>query len=116
LIRDDLGQFGRGVIFSAWGKKTMLIVSGRLYLKAGAMKEFLAASKEAVVLARSAAGCRDFVVTPDLIEPDRVNVYEEWDSEEALLDFRGSGPDNDMRSAIVRGEVFRHVISSTGPA
>jgi quinol monooxygenase YgiN len=80
------------------------------------MKEFLASSKEAAALARSAPGCRDFVVAPDPIEPDRVNVYEEWESEKALLDFRASGPDSDMRSAIVQGEVFRHVISSTGPA
>lgn len=94
----------------------MLIVSGRLYLKAGAMDAFLAASKEAVALARKTLGCRDFVMSPDPIEPDRVNIYEEWDSEKALLDFRGSGPDSDMRSVIVRGEVFRHVISSTGPA
>ena len=94
----------------------MLIVSGRLYLKAGAMKEFLAASKQAVALARSAPGCRDFVVAADPIEPDRVNVYEEWESEKALLDFRGSGPNSGMQSAIVRGEVFRHVISSSGPA
>ena len=94
----------------------MLIVSGRLYLKAGAMKEFLAASKQAVALARSAPGCRDFVVAADPIEPDRVNVYEEWESEKALLDFRGSGPNSGMQSAILRGEVFRHVISSSGPA
>jgi len=94
----------------------MLIVSGRLYLKAEAMKQFLASSKEVVALARSALGCRDFVVAPDPIEPDRVNVYEEWESEKALLDFRGSGPDSDMWSVVVRAEVFRHVISSTGPA
>jgi quinol monooxygenase YgiN len=94
----------------------MLIVSGRLYLKAGAREEFLASSKEAVLSARNAHGCRDFVVAPDPIELDRVNVYEEWESEKALLDFRGSGPDSDMWSAIVRAEVFRHVISSSGPA
>jgi quinol monooxygenase YgiN len=94
----------------------MIIVSGRLYLKAGAMNGFLNSSKEAVASARKAPGCRDFVVSKDPIEPDRVNVYEEWESEEALLDFRGSGPSGDMRSVILRGEVFRHVISSTGPA
>ena len=94
----------------------MLIVSGKLYLKPGAMKEFLASSNEGVVLARKAPGCRDFVVSPDPIEPDRVNVYEEWESEKALLDFRGDGPSGDMRSAIVRGEVFRHIVSHTGPA
>jgi quinol monooxygenase YgiN len=94
----------------------MLIVSGRLYVKAGRTQEFLASSKEAVALARSAPGCRDFVVAPDPIEADRVNVYEEWESEKALLDFRGSGPDSDTWSAIERAEVYRHVISSTGPA
>jgi len=94
----------------------MLIVSGKLYLKPGAIKKFLASSAEAVALARSSPGCRDFVVAADPIEPDRVNVYEEWDSETKLLKFRGSGPDIDMRSTIVRAEVFRHVISSTSPA
>ena len=94
----------------------MLIVSGRLYVKTGAMKAFLASSNEAVVVARTAPGCRDFVVAADPIEVGCVNVYEEWESEEALLNFRGSGPDSDMRSVIVRGEVFRHVISATGPA
>jgi quinol monooxygenase YgiN len=94
----------------------MLIVSGRLYLKVGTINEFLASSNEEVALARSAPGCRDFVVAADPIEPDRVNVYEEWESEKALLDFRGSGPDSDIWSAIVRAEVFRHIISSSGPA
>jgi hypothetical protein len=32
-------------------------------------------------------------VAADPIEPDRVNIYEEWESEEALLTFRGAGPD-----------------------
>ncbi len=94
----------------------MLIVSGRLYLKTGAMEKFLAASAQATVLARKSPGCRDFVVAEDPIEPDRVNVYEEWESENALLTFRGSGPDSDMWSVINRAEVFRHVIASSGPA
>jgi quinol monooxygenase YgiN len=94
----------------------MLIISGRLYLKAGAMEQFLASSKEAVALARSARGCRDFVVASDPLEPDRINVDEEWESETALLEFRGSGPDSGMLSAIARAEVFRHTISSTGRA
>lgn len=94
----------------------MLIVSGKLYLKTGAMKKFLAASAQAVALARSSPGCRDFVVAADSIEPDRVNVYEEWESENALFTFRGSEPDRDMWSVIIRAEVFRHVIASSGPA
>src|SRR5207247_1713674 len=53
---------------------------------------FLASSRGAVIEARRAAGCRDFVVAADPIDPDRVNVYEEWDSDTQLEAFRGAGP------------------------
>jgi quinol monooxygenase YgiN len=93
----------------------MLIVSGRIYVRPGAREKFLASSAEAVVQARAFPGCRDFVVAADPLEPDRVNVYEEWESEEALLAFRGAGPDSDFASAIVRAEVARHVVASSSP-
>lgn len=94
----------------------MIIVSGRLYLRPGTMEAFLASSMEAVALARRTPECRDFVVAADLLEPDRVNVYEEWESEEALLAFRGDGPDSEMQSSILRASVSRHVVESTGSA
>jgi quinol monooxygenase YgiN len=94
----------------------MIIVSGRIYVRHGTRQEFLTSSVEAVAQARGAPGCRDFVVAADPIEPDRVNVYEEWESEEALLAFRGDGPDEDLSSNIVRADVSRHVVSSSGPA
>jgi quinol monooxygenase YgiN len=94
----------------------MIIVSGRIYVRPGARQEFLTSSLEAVAQARGALGCRDFVVAADPIEPDRVNVYEEWESEEALLTFRGGGPDHDVSASIVRADVSRHVVSSSGPA
>jgi hypothetical protein len=53
----------------------MVIVSGRFYLKAGAMEQFLASSKEAVALDPSAHGCRDFVVAPDPLVPAGVIEY-----------------------------------------
>jgi quinol monooxygenase YgiN len=94
----------------------MIIVSGRLYIRAGKRDAFLAMSREAIGQARQAKGCRDFVVAADPLEADRVNVYEEWDSEEALLAFRGEGPDGRQVSLIVRGDVRRHAVASTGPA
>ena len=93
----------------------MLIVSGRIYVRPGAREKFVASSAEAVGAARTYPGCRDFVVAADPIEPHRVNVYEEWESEEALLAFRGAGPDSDLSSSIVRAEVARHIVSSSGP-
>jgi quinol monooxygenase YgiN len=94
----------------------VIIVSGQLYLHPGSREDFLRASSAAVTQARGSRGCRDFVVAADPIEPDRVNVYEEWESEAALLDFRGSGPDQALASSIVRANVTRHVVGSSGPA
>lgn len=93
----------------------MIIVSGRIHVRAGTRQKFLDASAEAVVAARASPGCRDFVVAADPVEADRVNVYEEWESEKALLAFRGSGPDADLSSLIVRAEVMRHIVSASGP-
>ena len=93
----------------------MIIVSGRIYVRPGARPGFLSSSLEAVAQARKSRGCRDFVVAADPIEPDRVNVYEEWESEQALLTFRGGGPGEDLTSSIVRADVSRHVVASSGP-
>jgi quinol monooxygenase YgiN len=92
----------------------MIIVSGKIYVRPGARERFLASSLEAVAQARRSRGCRDFVVAADPIEPDRVNVYEEWDSEEALPTFR-YGPGDDLSAAIVRADVARHQVASSDP-
>jgi len=66
--------------------------------------------------ARRTNGWRDFIVAADPVELDRVNVYEEWESEDALLRFRGDGPGEDLSSSIVRAKVARHLVASSGPA
>lgn len=93
----------------------MIIVSGKIYVRSGSREEFLASSSEAIVKARKSPGCRDFVVAADPLEPQRVNVYEEWESEEQLLAFRGSGPDESLSSLIENADVSRHEIASSGP-
>jgi len=90
----------------------MIIVSGRLYVRPERRDAFLAASSAAVKQARRTAGCLDFVVAADPIEPDRVNVYEQWASEAALTGFRGEGPGSDLS---LRADGQRHQVSSSGP-
>jgi quinol monooxygenase YgiN len=94
----------------------MIIVSGRITTKAGKRDAFLKGSQGAVVAARKAEGCRDFSVSADLVEPDRVNVYEEWQSAKAMLVFRGDGPGDDLSALIESAEVRRHSIRKSGPA
>ncbi|MGH7418825.1 MAG: putative quinol monooxygenase, partial [Candidatus Rokuibacteriota bacterium] len=96
--------------------RLMIIVSGRIDVRPGRREAFLAASIEAVVVARRSPGCLDFVVAADPIEPDRVNVYEQWESEAQLEAFRGEGPGSDLTSDIVSADVSRHQVSSSGPA
>lgn len=69
-----------------------------------------------MVQARRASGCRDFVVAADPLEPGRVNVHEEWDSETAPEAFRGEGPGPDLTADIVHADVARHHVESSGPA
>jgi len=94
----------------------MIIVSGRIYVTPGRRDAFVATSRDAVVEARRAPGCLDFVVAADPVEPDRVNVYEQWETEAELEAFRGAGPDSDLNSDIVSADVSRHQVSSSGPA
>jgi len=62
----------------------MLIVSGKIIVSPGARDDFLAMSRDAIETARRTAGCRDFIVAAAPIEPDRINIYEEWESADAL--------------------------------
>ena len=94
----------------------MIIVSGRILVPPGRREALLAASREAMVQARRAPGCRDVVVAADPIEPGRINVHEEWDSEAALETFRGDGPGSDLTADIVHADVARHHVASSGPA
>ncbi len=66
--------------------------------------------------ARQTAGCKAFVVAADPIEEDLVNILEHWESEEALLAFRGEGPSSDLQDMITGANVQRHYIASSGPA
>ena len=52
----------------------MIIVSGRITVVPGHRDVYVAGSIPAMVEARRAPGCLDFVVAADPIEPDRVNV------------------------------------------
>ncbi len=94
----------------------MIIVSGRIYVTPGQRDDFLSSARSSVVEERRASGCRDFVLAADPIEPDRGNLYAEWDSETELAAFRGAGPGPELTAAIVHADVSRHHVASSGPA
>ncbi len=73
----------------------MIIVAGRLYVDPGQRDAYLAATFDVAAKARAAAGCLDFVQAADPLEPGRINIFEQWGSDEDVERFRTSGSDDE---------------------
>ena len=69
----------------------MIIIAGHLRVAAAERRQYLEAVAEVAVQARRAPGCHDFVQSADPIDLERINIYERWDDDEALMSFRSSG-------------------------
>lgn len=92
----------------------MLIIAGHLLVDPADRDGYVADCATAVVEpARRAPGCLDFALTADTLDPARIDVYERWESDEALLAFRGSGPDDDTSARILGADVRKYRISGT---
>ena len=96
-----------------WHDGAVIIVSGAIYVDQAARDQYLGACREVITTARAAAGCADFHLAADPIEPDRINVYEQWESVEAVEAFRGSGPSFEQTAAIRQARVFQHEVASS---
>lgn len=90
----------------------MIVVSGRIYVAAEDRETFVNESLASIKAARIAQGCRDFVVAPDPLENDRINVYEEWETNEDLIAFRGAGPSADLGQLITKAEVSEYYVAT----
>jgi len=90
----------------------MLIVAGYLITEVEARDALVVEGVKVVSMARSAPGCLHFSITADTLEPQRVNIYERWETEKELLAFRGSGPDSGTAARILDADMKRYVIAS----
>lgn len=88
----------------------MIIVAGRLSVQN--RDEYLSNCEQVIRLARAAPGCLDFSVGADLLEPDRINVYEQWETVADVEAFRGSGPSEAQADAIRDAAVTQFEIAS----
>lgn len=94
----------------------MIIVAGHLRVDAGDREAFVAQSCEAVVAARRAGGCLDFVVAADPLDGERVNVFERWTDRASLHAFRASGPADDLATRIRAFSVQEFEVVPSGGA
>ena len=92
---------------------TTIIVSGIIRVDKVERDRYLADCLEVVIAARATDGCIDFHISADPIEPDRINVYEQWVSVAAVEAFRGSGPSDEQAASIREAAVWQHEVASS---
>jgi quinol monooxygenase YgiN len=91
----------------------MIIVAGWLRVAAEDRDAYLQSCGAVVEAARVAPGCVDFSLSPDLLDLERINVFEQWASTEAVERFRGSGPSAEQQAMIVAAHVVQHEIAAS---
>ncbi|WP_123028948.1 putative quinol monooxygenase [Mycolicibacterium stellerae] len=89
----------------------MVIVSGHLIVAEGVRDEYLAGCADVVEQARRAPGCLDFAISADLLDPGRINVFERWDSQAAVEEFRGGGTGDDQGAMITSASVSEYDVT-----
>jgi quinol monooxygenase YgiN len=93
----------------------MVIVAGHITVEPQQRAAYLADCARVVEQARGAAGCLDFAISADLIDPSRVNIYECWESQAAVETFRGSGPSDEQGAAILSASVAEYDVADARP-
>lgn len=83
----------------------MIIVAGHFHVATADRDTVMSQSREAIQLARSTPGCEDYAISPDPVDPERVNVYERWTDRTTLDAFRGDGPDDELNALIFSAQV-----------
>jgi quinol monooxygenase YgiN len=93
----------------------VVIVAGQITVEPQQRESYLAGCVSVVEQARATAGCLDFAITADLVDPARVNIFERWESQSAVDTFRGSGPSNEQGAAMVSAWVAEYDVADVRP-
>jgi quinol monooxygenase YgiN len=93
----------------------LVIVAGHLVIDPQQRGNYLSGCVEVVRQARRAAGCLDFALSADLIDPGRINIFERWESAAAVEAFRGNGPSDEQGTAILAASVTEYDVEGERP-
>jgi quinol monooxygenase YgiN len=97
------------------GALGMVIVAGHVTVEPQQRESYLAGCVGVVEQARGTAGCLDFAITADLIDPGRVNIFERWESQAAVEAFRGGDPSDEQGAAMLSASVGEYDIADVRP-
>ena len=92
-----------------------VIIAGWCTVDPKRRDEAVESFKALVLRARRAPGCLDVAFTADPVEPNRVNIFELWQSEAALNAWRAVAKGPKKVTPLLRTEVQKHIIERSGP-
>jgi quinol monooxygenase YgiN len=90
----------------------VLIIAGSLYVPPEERDRWVRAHYDIVKLARSQPGCVDLAISADPVEEGRVNLFEQWESEEHLELWRALA-EPPPKPEILSASVQKHHVSSS---
>jgi quinol monooxygenase YgiN len=93
----------------------MVIVAGHVTVDPEQREAHLAGSVKIVEKARQAEGCLDFAMTADPLDPSRLNLFERWESQEAVKAFRKRAPRRRQGATILTASVAEYEIAEVRP-
>ena len=98
----------------------MLIIAGTFEVDPDRRDEFIAGREAGMRESRAEAGCIDYVMSADPIEPGRVYLFERWESKEHLAPHlarvSAPPPPGDTPAVpILSFDVQQYEISAAGP-
>ena len=89
----------------------MLIIAGYLELDPEQRDAFVDAHQDLVRRGRQASGCLDLAISPDPINPARVNNFERWESREQLNAWRRVANAPDTGIAIKDADMLEFTVA-----
>jgi quinol monooxygenase YgiN len=90
------------------------VIDGLLFVRPEDRDAWVDAHREVLTSARSFPGCIDLFVAAGPADAGRVNMFELWESEEALAASRAAA-EPPPRPEILDARVLKYQISSSGP-
>jgi quinol monooxygenase YgiN len=93
----------------------MVIVAGHVTVDPEQRESYLEGSRRIVEKARQAEGCLDFSMTADLLDPGRLNLFERWESQEAVKSFRRRAPRPKQRAPLLSVSVAEYDVADVRP-
>jgi quinol monooxygenase YgiN len=91
-----------------------VIIAGNLYMHPQDRDAWVAAHDAIIRQARAEAGCIDLYLSADPVDEGRINLFEQWESEEHLESWR-SIAEPPPKPEILKATVQKHVVSTSGP-